>query len=44
LAYYKFIKFSVAPELRRVRVLALFDFECIKMHSIIDFLADRNTS
>jgi len=25
-------------------VLALFNFECIKTRSVIDFLADRNTS
>src|SRR5216683_5628447 len=38
------MKFSVAPESRRAMVSALFDFECIKTHSVIDFLADRNTS
>ncbi len=38
------MKFSVAPESRRAMVLALFNFECIKTRSIIDFLADRNTS
>ncbi len=38
------MKFLVAPESRRAMVSALFDFECIKMHSIIDFLVERNTS
>ncbi len=38
------MKFSVAPESRRAMVLALFDHECIKTRSVIDFLADRNTS
>src|SRR6266851_4138646 len=38
------MKFSVAPKSRRAMVSALFDFECIKTHSVIDFLVDRNTS
>ena len=38
------MKFSVAPESKRATVLALFEFECIKTRSVIDFLADRNTS
>ena len=38
------MKFSVAPESRRAMVLALLDFECMKTCSVIDFLADRNTS
>jgi len=38
------MKFSVAPESRRAMVSALFNFECMKTHSIIDFLAERNTS
>ncbi len=38
------MKFLIAPESRRAMVSALFDFECIKTCSIIDFLADRNTS
>ena len=43
-AYWRLMKFSVAPESKRAIVSALFDFECIKTCSVIDFLADRNTS
>jgi len=42
--YCRFIKSSVTPKLRRVIVLALFNLECMKMYSVIDFLADINTS
>ncbi len=38
------MKFSVAPESSRVTALALFDFDCIKTCSIIDFRFDINTS
>jgi len=44
LVYCRLMKFLVAPKSRRAMVSALFDFECIKMHSVIDFLAERNTS
>jgi hypothetical protein len=30
-AYWRFIKFSVAPESSRATALALFDFECMKV-------------
>jgi hypothetical protein len=36
-------KFSVAPELSKARVSALFADECMKVHNVIDFLADINT-
>ena len=42
--YSRFIKFSVAPESSSTIVSALFDLKCIKMHSIIDFQLDINTS
>src|SRR6266853_4081236 len=38
------MKFLVAPESKRAMVSALFNFECIKTRSVINFLADRNTS
>src|SRR6266851_3199521 len=38
------MKFLVAPESKRATVSALFNFECIKMCSVINFLVDRNTS
>ncbi len=38
------MKFSVAPESNSVIVLALFDLKCVKMHSIIDFRFEINTS
>ena len=44
LAYPVLIKFSVASESNRATALALFDLECIKMHSIIDFWFNINTS
>ena len=44
MAYCRLMKFSVAPESSRAMVSALFDLECIKMHSIIDFRAEINTS
>src|SRR6266851_1121917 len=44
LVYCRLMKFSVASKSRRVMVLALFDFECIKTRSVIDFLVERNTS
>jgi hypothetical protein len=38
------MKFSVAPESSRAMVSALFDLDCIKMHSIINFQFKINTS
>jgi hypothetical protein len=38
------MKFSVAPESSRATVSALFDLECTKMHSVIDFQFEINTS
>jgi hypothetical protein len=43
LAYFRFMKFSVAPESSRAIVSALFDFECMKVRMVIDFLFDINT-
>jgi hypothetical protein len=42
-AYWRFIKFSVAPESSRAMASALFDFECMKVRMVIDFLFDINT-
>jgi hypothetical protein len=42
-AYWRFIKFSVAPESSKATALALFDFECMKVRIVIDFLFDINT-
>jgi hypothetical protein len=42
-AYWRFIKFSMAPESNSVMVLAHFDFKCMKDHMVIDFLFDINT-
>ena len=42
--YLMLMKFSVAPESNRVMVSALFDLDCIIMHSIIDFQFEINTS
>ncbi len=38
------MKFSITPESNSAIVLALFDLECVQMHSIIDFRFDINTS
>ena len=43
-AYPMLMKFSVASESSRVTVSALFDLECTKTHSIIDFRFKINTS
>jgi hypothetical protein len=37
------MKFSIAPESSRAIVSALFDFECMKVQMVIDFLFDINT-
>jgi hypothetical protein len=37
------MKFSVAPESRRVIASALFDLVCRKVQRVIDFLFDINT-
>jgi hypothetical protein len=42
--YSRFMKFSVAPESSSAIVSALFNLECMKTHSVIDFLLDINTS
>jgi hypothetical protein len=42
-AYYRFMKFSMAPESRSATVSALFDFKCIKDRMVVDFLFDINT-
>jgi hypothetical protein len=42
--YLRFIKFSVAPKSTNMIDLALFDFECIKKWTVIDFLLDIYTS
>src|SRR6266404_5401255 len=42
-AYSRFRKFSVAPELRRDIVSALFEFEWIKTRTVIDFRVDMYT-
>ena len=44
LAYDRFMKFSVAPESRRVVALALFAMGCMKKQTVIDLRADINTS
>jgi hypothetical protein len=41
--YCRFIKFSMAPGSRSATVSALFDFECMKEHMVIDFLFGINT-
>ena len=38
------MKFSVAPESSRATVSALFDLECTKTRSVIDFRFEINTS
>ena len=38
------MKFLVAPELIKVRALALFTIECMKKHIVIHFRADMYTS
>ncbi len=38
------MKFSVAPESNSAIISALFDLKCVKMHSVIDFLFNINTS
>ena len=38
------MKFSVAPESSRAMVSALFNLECTKMRSVIDFWFEINTS
>jgi len=38
------MKFSVTPESNSAIVLALFDLECVKTCSVIDFLFNINTS
>jgi hypothetical protein len=43
LAYSRFMKFSVAPKSSRAIVSALFDLECMKVQTVIDFLFDINT-
>jgi len=43
-AYFKFMKFSVAPESRRATVSALFRVEWMYKRTVIDFRFDRNTS
>jgi hypothetical protein len=43
-AYERLIKFSVAPESNRAIALALFNLNCMKMCSIINFQFDINTS
>jgi hypothetical protein len=42
-AYWRFIKFSMAPKSNRATASALFDFECINVRMVIDFLFDINT-
>ena len=42
--YSRFIKFSVAPEFTNTIDLALFDFECMKKQTVIDFLLNTYTS
>src|SRR6266404_7402495 len=42
-AYWRFRKFSVAPESSRDMVSALFEFEWIKTRTVIDFRADMYT-
>ena len=42
--YSRFIKFSVAPESTNAIDSALFDFECMKKQTVIDFLLDIYTS
>jgi len=37
------MKFLVAPESMRAIASALFDFECMKNHNVIDFLLDMYT-
>jgi hypothetical protein len=37
------MKFSVAPESTKASASALFDFECMKNWTVIDFLLDINT-
>ena len=43
-AYPMLMKFSVAPESNRATALALFDLNCIKTRSVIDFQFEINTS
>ena len=43
-AYSRFMKFSVAPESTNTIDLALFDFECMKKRTVINFLLDIYTS
>src|SRR5258708_16244548 len=44
LAYWRFIKFSVAPKSTSAIALALFAMEWTKNRSVIDFRAERYTS
>ena len=43
-AYSRFIKFSVAPKSTNTIDSALFDFECMKKWTVINFLLDIYTS
>ena len=43
-AYSRFIKFSVAPKSTNAINLALFNFECMKKQTVIDFLLNIYTS